>query len=178
VARRPVLMGLAVVAAAGLAGAGWELTRGGAPRPAASGVKRGRATSPAPQASAPRSTPAPHTGTKLWSFATGGLMTAIALDSGTVFAGGQDGNVYALRASDGRRLWTFNTGDRIQSKIAAADGVIYAGNEGGKVYALRASDGSEFWSFVTEGPVESQIAVSGRTAYVGSNDGKVYALTG
>jgi outer membrane protein assembly factor BamB len=36
---------------------------------------------------------------------------------------------------DGRRLWTFNTGDRIQSKIAAADGVIYAGNDG-KVYAL------------------------------------------
>jgi hypothetical protein len=65
VARRPVLIGLAVVAGAGLAGAGWELTRGGAPRPAASGVKRGRATSPAPQASAPRNTPAPHTGTKL-----------------------------------------------------------------------------------------------------------------
>jgi len=39
------------------------------------------------------------------------------------------------RRGDGRRLWTFNTGDRIQSKIAAADGVIYAGNDG-KVYAL------------------------------------------
>ena len=85
-----------MVAGAGLAGAGWELSRGGAPRPAASGVKRGRATGPAPQPSAPRSTPAPHASTKLWSFATGGLLTAIALDSGTVFASGDDGKVYAL----------------------------------------------------------------------------------
>src|SRR5262249_56906438 len=78
VARRPVLIGLALVAGAGLAGAGWELTRGGAPRHAASGGERGRATSPAPQASAPRTTPAPHARTKLWSFATRGLVTPLA----------------------------------------------------------------------------------------------------
>jgi len=173
VARRRVLIGLAVVAGAGLAGAGWELSRGNSPRHATGG---GRPTSPAPRASTPRSTPSPHTATRLWGFDTGGIVTAIALGSGTVFAGNDDGNVYALRASDGKRLWKFTTGAKVQSKIAAADGAIYAGSDDESVYALRASDGKRLWEYSTGGSVESQIAVADGAVYAGSSDETLWRL--
>ncbi|MFI5066291.1 MAG: PQQ-binding-like beta-propeller repeat protein, partial [Streptosporangiales bacterium] len=170
VTRRRALAGLAVLAGAGLAGAGWELSQGtSAPHPARPGH-------------APRSTPTPRsTGARLaagelWSFPTGGMVAGIALDRSTVFAGSTDGRVYALRAGDGTRLWAFPTGGPVQSSIAAARGRVYAGSGDQKVYALRAGDGTRLWAFPTGGSVDSAIAVAGGAVYAGSEDEMMYAL--
>ena len=173
--RRRALIGLAVVTGAGLAGAAWELTRGGSPQDAGSQPGRGR--SPASQPSASGSAVAQHAGAALWSFPTSGTVTGIALAPGSVFAGSADGRVYALRASDGTRRWDFPTGGPVQSRIAAAGGRVYAGSNDGRVYALRASDGAKAWDFPTGAPVESTIAVAGRAVYAASEDATLYALS-
>jgi outer membrane protein assembly factor BamB len=175
VTRRRALIGLTVVAGAGLAGAAWELTRGGSPR--AGGSQAGRSPGPAARPSASGSAVAQHAGAALWSFPTGGTVTGIALARGSVFAGSADGKVYALRASDGTRRWDFPTGGPVQARIAAAGGRVYAGSNDGKVYALRASDGTKAWAFPTGGPVESAIAVDGRAVYAASEDATLYALS-
>ncbi len=133
-----MLLGLAVVTGAGLGGAGWALSQDGAPHHPQAGphlgpqaktgraaARPGAASSTSPSASAP----APGAGRELWSYATGGLVTGLALAGGTVFAGSADGKVYALRAGDGHRRWAFPARSAVQSQIAAADGRVYAGQQ-------------------------------------------------
>jgi eukaryotic-like serine/threonine-protein kinase len=55
---------------------------------------------------------------------------------GTVYAGSDDGKVYALNAGDGTVTWDFTTGGAVQSGIAVASGTVYAGSADHKVYAL------------------------------------------
>jgi outer membrane protein assembly factor BamB len=176
VTRRRMLAGLAVIAGAGLAGAGYELSQEGSPQHPASAVHHGPATGPSRPAPRP-STGARPAGAALWSFPTGGMVAGIALAHGTVFAGSTDGRVYALRASDGRRLWAFPTGGPVQSAIAAAGGAVYAGSDDGSVYALRASDGRRLWAFPTGDPVQSVITVAGDAVYASSENETLYALS-
>jgi hypothetical protein len=176
--RRRVLLGLAVAAGAGLAAAGWELSQDAAPHHRASGGQ----PAPGTQASKPASQAGPTSSTgaqrpaALWSFTTGGMVAGIALAGGTVFAGSTDGAVYALRASDGTKLWSFPTGGPVASGIAVASGIVYFGSNDYTVHAVHAADGTPLWDFPTGGPVDSAIAVVNGIAYVGSNDAKVYAL--
>jgi outer membrane protein assembly factor BamB len=60
-----------------------------------------------------------------------------------VYVGSGDGNLYALNASTGARLWSFSTGTApVFSQPAVANGVVYVGSGGGGVYALNASTGA------------------------------------
>ncbi len=97
-------------------------------------------------------------------------------DHPRVFVGTPDGKVVAVRAKDGRKLWTSSTGGRIVSSPAVVNGIVYIGSNDHKVYAFRTSDGKRLWRFTTGGKVESSPAVVGGTVYVGSADKKVYAL--
>jgi len=53
-------------------------------------------------------------GTKLWSFKTGGPVEAPPLAlNGRIFVGSQDGNLYALDATTGTQVWMHATGEKI-----------------------------------------------------------------
>ncbi len=56
-----------------------------------------------------------------------------------VYVCSSDHNVYALRASNGAKMWSYDTGVWTDSSPAVADGVVYVG--GDKLYALDASTG-------------------------------------
>src|SRR5580700_9924033 len=118
---------------------------------------------------------------KRWSYFTGcygsicgGSSAAVA--NGVIYVGSYDGNVYALEAATGNKLWSFLTGGQVFSSPAVANGVVYIGSEDGKVYALKAATGTKLWSYATRLVVDSSPAVSNGTVYIGSEDGNVYAL--
>ena len=48
--------------------------------------------------------------------------------NGVVYVGSDDHNVYALNASTGAKLWSFTTGDYVDSSPAVANGVVYVGS--------------------------------------------------
>jgi outer membrane protein assembly factor BamB len=98
-----------------------------------------------------------------------------AVVNGVVYFGSDDGNVYALNASTGAKLWSFATGGEVGSSPAVVNGVVYIGGAG-NVYALNASTGSKLWSFATGVEVDSSPAVVNGVIYFGSRDGTVYAL--
>jgi outer membrane protein assembly factor BamB len=50
--------------------------------------------------------------------------------------GSDDGNVYALNATTGAKLWSYTTEDAVLSSPAVANGVVYVGSNDGNVYAL------------------------------------------
>ena len=118
-------------------------------------------------------------GTTVWTLSWGpeecyhGDLASLAVANGLVFVGRCNGRVYALRASDGSRMWYFDTLDRtesfapepvsyvslLQTSPVVADGLLFIKRAGffdhefhsfwtpPIFYALNATDGRKLWSF-------------------------------
>ena len=115
-----------------------------------------------------------------WDF----YQSSPVVDSGHVYFGSGDGNVYALDAMSGALRWKFHTGDVVHSSPAIADGTLYIGSFDTWLYAIDAASGTERWRFKTgEDPVRynqtgltSSPVVVGGTVYFGCRDAHVYAV--
>ena len=99
-----------------------------------------------------------------------------AVVNGVVYICSGDGNVSALNASTGAKLWSYQSLGRVLDSPAVANGVVYFGSDDTNVYAINATTGAKLWSFATEGPVESSPAVANGVVYVANRPGKIYAL--
>jgi outer membrane protein assembly factor BamB len=74
-----------------------------------------------------------------WSYATGGPVDSDpAAANDLVYVSSDDGNVYALKASDGTNLWSYKIGgpSEMDSSPAVAEGVVYVGSYDGNAYAF------------------------------------------
>jgi outer membrane protein assembly factor BamB len=136
-----------------------------------------------------------------WKFQTGDrIVSSPVYADGAIYFGGDDGNVYAVSAGDGRQLWKYRTGGPVPATPAVANGTLYVGSYDGKFYALDVRTGAARWKFATEGerrfeakgihglqpktqtiadPYDvflSSPAVAGGVVYFGSGDGHLYAL--
>src|SRR5579884_1813847 len=78
----------------------------------------------------------PGTGAYLWQHPTTGLViAAIAYDNGLVMDGA--GSVFeVLDASNGHRLYSYDTGSLIYGGPSVAEGMVFVGNTGGQVTAF------------------------------------------
>ncbi len=116
-----------------------------------------------------------------WSFpATDTFMThfgsTLAVLGSEVIVGPDDGNVYALNANTGAKLWSVSTGpyvplevslgqDELRSSPIIYDGNIYVGSNGGNFYCI-SSSGTVLWAYNTGGPIISSAAIWNNTVYV------------
>ncbi len=155
-----LLLGAAPVSASGLADSPWPMFR-------QNSLHSGRSLYTGPEMPQLK-----------WSFTTGGVVRsspAIGAD-GTIYAGSNDGRVYAMNP-DGTEKWSFGTGGWVTSSPAiGSDGTIYVGSRDGRLYAVN-PDGTEKWSFTTGGSVWSSPAIEGDgTICFGSDDGRLYAI--
>ncbi len=129
-------------------------------------------------------------GAKLWSYATGDLVTSSpAVADDVVYVDSKDGNVYALNANNGIRLWKYATGDPFSSSPIVAGGVVYVGSSNDVLYgstnnflyALNANNGKQIWNYTVQGDypvfswspsIDNGILFSG----LSYDEGQVYAL--
>ena len=79
-------------------------------------------------------------GTALWSYPAGGpVRSGLAVyNDDVVYAGSDDGYLYAIDISTGELRWKYPTGAAIRSSILATGGLVYFGNLNHQVYALHA----------------------------------------
>jgi outer membrane protein assembly factor BamB len=103
--------------------------------------------------------------------------------NGRVYFGSEDGTVYALKATNGRTLWTYGASGAVKAALAYSNGKLYFGAYGGRAYAVRASNGREVWSSSTtglslgrSGNFYSTPAVAFGRVYMGNTDGRVYSF--
>jgi outer membrane protein assembly factor BamB len=124
--------------------------------------------------------PVPSNGKLLWNYTTGGYVySSPAVANGVVYVGSEDGNLYALNATTGVKLWNYTAGagSYVQSSPAVANGVVYTGDGNENLYALNATTGVKLWNYTTQGAIQqSSPAVANGVVYIGSNDGDVYAI--
>ena len=83
-------------------------------------------------------------GSVKWAFVTGSrvdsspAISATGTETGTVYIGSGDTNVYALTSGTGQPRWKYKTGGYVLSSPAiGTDGTVYVGSLDTSVYALR-----------------------------------------
>ena len=52
------------------------------------------------------------------------MFSSAAVADGVVYVGSDDGNLYALNASTGAKVWSYFTRDGVSSSPAVANGVV------------------------------------------------------
>lgn len=115
-------------------------------------------------------------GTRLWQFTPShpSTMPSMALRNGILYL--SDGDLYALRASDGRLLWrTPIGGGAFVSPLTVQEKMVYV-ESSGTVYAVRTADGQLAWRAAV-GTGLNALLVDGASVYVATgNVGGVTAL--
>jgi outer membrane protein assembly factor BamB len=83
-----------------------------------------------------------------WDIPIGGQLSALTVADGKAFVAQVDtGTIYALDLKNGKPLWHFITGSRVDSPPTYWKGRILFGSHDGSVYALRTSDGALVWRY-------------------------------
>lgn len=98
----------------------------------------------------------------------------LAVDSSYVYVGTENGNLHALRESNGWEEWSFEPEGSPASAPAVGGGTVYVGVDD-TLYAVDAETGEEVWRH--EVPRVSSPAVFGNYAFVGGGS-RLYALYG
>ena len=113
-----------------------------------------------------------HFGAPKWSFATkDAIMGAPTLspDGQTLYVGSNDGFVYALKTSDGSKVWATDFGGPVNgSPVVSSDGgTLYDASINGTVKAVKTSDGTVTLSRSLNGGIRGNLALSpdGSTLY-------------
>jgi len=120
-----------------------------------------------------------------WQAELGGRLTSVVVAENRVFVGQVDEHaVHALDTADGKLVWSYTTGARVDSPPTVYQGLAFFGSADGCVYCLRAADGALVWRFraapqdrrvVAYGQLESVWPVHGSVLV---EDGVVYFAAG
>jgi outer membrane protein assembly factor BamB len=116
------------------------------------------------------------TGRRKWIVRGKPFESSPLLHKGVLYVGSWDGNVYAIRARDGKKIWAHQTGDRVNTSASYAGGRIFIANDSGTLYAINARTGRRIWSKsdATEFFYATPVTAYGRV-YIGGTDGTMYA---
>jgi eukaryotic-like serine/threonine-protein kinase len=129
----------------------------------------------------------PTSAVKRWDFKeghSGGFFGAssAAVVNGIVYVGSYlgdyehgGGNIYALNADTGAKVWNYSTQTGVYSSPAISENRLFIGADD-YVIALDALAGTKIWSFETCSTVRSSPAVINGVVFIGSDDGNIYAL--
>jgi len=84
----------------------------------------------------------------LWRRDLGGKLSSVVIAEGRVFVVQIDSHtVYSLDAKDGKPIWSYTVGGRVDSPPTISKGLALFGSADGYVYCLRASDGHFIWRY-------------------------------
>ena len=84
----------------------------------------------------------------VWTSKIGGRSSSVVVAENRVFVSDVDGHtVHALDAADGRCVWQYTVGARVDSPPTVCEGLAIFGSADGRAYCLRASDGALVWRF-------------------------------
>jgi outer membrane protein assembly factor BamB len=83
-----------------------------------------------------------------WKTELGGKLSSVVIADGRLFVASVDTHtVHALDANNGKQLWSYTAGGRVDSPPTIYQDMALFGSADGYVYCLRASDGELVWRF-------------------------------
>jgi len=120
---------------------------------------------------------------EIWSLNVGSggsgrdMMLVPVIDRDLIIAADAAGQVSAVDAATGKRLWEVSTGMSLSGAVGAADGLVVVASDGGKVLALDRAKGARRWDAQVSSMVLAPAAVGGGVVVVQSQDGRVVGLS-
>lgn len=117
-------------------------------------------------------------GQKVWSYKDRNFpfMAAPAVDRDRIYVGGRDKKIHAISRSDGKGVWQFRTGGRVESSpILFKDGLL-VGSSDGRLYALSLDSGEEIWRVDLGESLVAAPAFARGMILIGSENGTLFAL--
>jgi len=111
-----------------------------------------------------------------WKAELGDVSSSPKLSGGALFVGSRSGELVALRASNGERMWSYKVPGQIHSSLALGDEVLYFGSDDDNIYALGRSNGDLIWKSKLDGSIYSTPALWEGRLYVGSSSGSFYCI--
>ncbi len=118
-----------------------------------------------------------------WSQGLGGKSDRLRLAlrpeivDGVLYAGSFKGEVVAVNATNGRRVWRVATGLPLSAGPGVGDGVVVFGSSNGEIIALDAATGAERWRHAVSSEVLARPLVTSGSALVRTVDGRLQALS-
>ena len=115
----------------------------------------------------------------------GGIVGSPVLSDGKIIVGAEDGRLYAFKAHNGERLWTFESEGlkrgkgkekTIWSTPLIHEGTVYFGSMDDYLYAISLESGAEYWKFKTGGTIITSPVIVDNKIIFGSFDRNLYAL--
>jgi outer membrane protein assembly factor BamB len=124
------------------------------------------------------------TGRTAWSTRVGRLAASSpACGGGRVYAtvlrrnkAVKGGELVALRATNGHRVWRLRLASRTESSPLITDDRVIFGTEGGDVLSVSRANGRVDWRYRAGGPVKAAVARNGNALYVGDYAGKLHSI--
>lgn len=101
---------------------------------------------------------------------------------GRVFQTTLNGNLYALDAASGSRLWHFRAGTSVWGSAAAGtaecgpDGLVFVAGWDGIVFGLDAATGREIWRYDAGETISGSVCLAQDTVFIGTRRGTALAL--
>lgn len=101
---------------------------------------------------------------------------------GRVVVTTQNGNVYALDAETGGRLWCFEAGETIWGGASLGTmehggaGLVFVASWDGAILALNAADGKEIWRYDAGEWISGSPCIADQTLFIGTRKGAMLAL--
>jgi outer membrane protein assembly factor BamB/predicted MPP superfamily phosphohydrolase len=87
-----------------------------------------------------------------------------------------NGNIFALKKSNGKKAWEYITGGKIFSTPAIDANHVVAGSTDNFIYCVDAVTGKLKWKFETTKPVVANATIRNGSVFIGSSDGKFRAI--
>lgn len=124
-----------------------------------------------------------------WRFKTAGkVRSSPVFAAGKVLVGSEDGNLYAVDAESGSKVWSVFTGGDLSSSPAVANDVVFVLGGDGRLRALELATGKQKWIFEPgkDLPLRgdprawdyflSSPTLDGGVLFFGGGDGNIYAV--
>ena len=113
----------------------------------------------------------------LWTFkCEDEIRSKPAVDSGLVFVGAFDNNLYAIKANNGEFFWKYPATDEIASSPFVYNHHVYIGSADNYLYSVKQHNGRLSWRVETQGPVYSSPRAEFDHVFFGSDDAHLYAV--
>ena len=119
----------------------------------------------------------PRTGRERWRFKAAPVESSPLLRNGRLYFGSWDHRVYAVGAERGRKIWSFEADNEVNTSAAYWKRTIFIASDGGTLYALNARNGKLPGAPSRIRPPEFFYAtptVAYGRVYIGNTDGTMY----
>jgi outer membrane protein assembly factor BamB len=120
------------------------------------------------------------TGRERWRFNSAPIESSPLLHGKRLFVGTWDHNVYAINAENGRKIWSFQADNQVNTSAAYWKGRVFIASDGGTLYALGAKNGRQLWSAQSNSSFGSREfwyatpTIAYGRVYIGNTDGTMY----